>query len=279
MMRLAVLGSGSSGNAAILEAAGTRILIDAGLSARQLCQRLEVLSIDPDSLDGILLSHEHSDHTRGIEVFLRKRRVPVYTNALTRESLDDRCGTNVEWRLFQRGQHFDVGAISVNPFAVPHDAVDPVGFVCSVRGVQVGFATDLGHVTTVVRERLRGVRALFIESNYDVGMLDADTKRPWSVKQRISSRHGHLSNNQTLDLVTELMEHGLEKVVLGHLSQDCNCPQVAAAVIRGAGSLDVQVASQEEPTTWVDVPLPAAPTRLREEAAPAQLDQMQLALG
>ncbi|MDE0593634.1 MAG: MBL fold metallo-hydrolase [Roseibacillus sp.] len=278
-MRLAVLGSGSGGNAAVLEARGTRLLLDAGLSAKQLCQRLELLDIDPDSLDGILLSHEHSDHTRGLEVFLRKRRIPVFANALTRESLAERCGENIAWRLFQRGESFEVGKVEINSFAVPHDAVDPVGFVCSANGSQVGFVTDFGHVTTLVRDRLRGVRALFVEANYDQGMLDEDTKRPWSIKQRISSRHGHLSNAQTADLVCGLLEHGLETVVLGHLSRDCNCPEIATAVMRAAapaGKIEVHVAWQEKPTAWVEI---------REESPELVLpvaegrDQMDLALG
>ena len=259
-MRLAVLGSGSGGNAAVLEAHGTRILIDAGLSAKQLCQRLALLDVDPDSLDGILLSHEHSDHCRGLEVFLRKRDVPVFTNALTHETLRERF-TTVDWRVFQRGQGFEVGCVSVSNFSLPHDAVDPVGVVCSARGARVGFATDFGHVTTVVRDQLRGVGALFVEANYDQGMLDEDTKRPWSIKQRISSRHGHLSNAQTAELVQSLHEDGLQKVVLGHLSRDCNCPQVAAAVMRACTAkraLEVHVATQDDPTPWVRVPKASA---------------------
>lgn len=283
-MRLAVLGSGSGGNAAVLEAGDTRILLDAGLSAKQLCRRLELLEVDPDSLDGILLSHEHSDHTRGLDVFLRQRRIPVFTNALTRESLTDRCGGNVEWRVFQRGQAFEVGALEINSFAVPHDAVDPVGFVCAAHGSKMGFVTDFGHVTTLVRERLRGVRALFVESNYDQGMLDEDLKRPWSVKQRISSRHGHLSNAQTADLIGGLLEHGLETVVLGHLSSDCNCPEMAAAVMRAAApasKIEVHVSSQEEPTAWVEIREEEITEALSSLVAPqaGAADQMDLAFG
>ena len=276
---MAVLGSGSGGNAAVLEARGTCLLVDAGLSAKQLCQRLESLEIDPDSLDGILLSHEHSDHMRGLEVFLRKRRIPVYTNALTREALAGRCGEKVEWRVFQRGEPFEIGGVEVNSFAVPHDAVNPVGFVCASNGCQIGIATDFGHVTTLVREKLRGVRVLFVESNYDQGMLEEDTKRPWSIKQRISSRHGHLSNAQTAELITSLIEHGLETVVLGHLSRDCNCPEMAAAVMRAAttaGKIEVHVASQEKPTAWVEIGEEAADVVV---GGAAGMDQLDLALG
>ena len=276
---MAVLGSGSGGNAAVLEARGPRLLVDAGLSAKQLCQRLESLEIDPDSLDGILLSHEHSDHMRGLEVFLRKRRIPVYTNALTREVLAGRCGEKVEWRVFRRGEPFEISGVEVNSFAVPHDAVDPVGFVCASNGCQIGIATDFGHVTTLVREKLCGVRVLFVESNYDQGMLEEDTKRPWSIKQRISSRHGHLSNAQTAELITSLIEHGLETVVLGHLSRECNCPEMAAAVMRAAataGKIEVHVASQEKPTAWVEIGEEVADVVV---GGAAGMDQLDLALG
>ena len=261
----------------MLEAQGTRILIDAGLSAKQLCERLSVLEVEPDSLDGILLSHEHSDHCRGLEVFLRKRSIPVFTNALTHETLRERF-TSVDWRVFQRGQAFEVGGVSVTSFSIPHDAVDPVGFVCSAQGARVGFATDFGHVTTVVRDQLRGVGALFVEANYDQGMLDEDTKRPWSIKQRISSRHGHLSNAQTAELVQGLHCEGLEQVVLGHLSRDCNCPDLAAAVVRAAvpgGGVEVHVSSQERPTAWVSVP----GGDVRAESRPVVMDQMDLLFG
>ncbi len=277
-MRLAVLGSGSGGNAVVVTDRETTILIDAGLSARQLCQRLQSVGVDPDSIDGILLSHEHSDHTGGLEVFLRKRPIPVYSNALTRELLEERLGDQIEWRIFQRSQSFQVGGITVEAFALPHDAVDPVGFVCEASGTRVGFATDFGHVTTLVRERLRGVCALLVEANYDQGMLEEDTKRPWSIKQRISSRHGHLSNTQTAELVKDLLAHGLETVVLGHLSRDCNCPDLAAAVLRASapgGQLDVRVASQDTPTCWVEIMEEGAPGG----APPGVMDQMNLAIG
>ncbi len=254
-MKLVVLGSGSAGNAAVVASGRGCLLVDAGLSARQLCRRLEMVGIGPDDLDGILLSHEHSDHARGLEVFLRKHRVPVYATALTREALGVRCGSGVEWRLFRRGEEFQAGGMAVNSFAVPHDAVDPVGFVCGENGTRIGLATDFGHVTTLVRDGLRGVRALLVESNYDQRLLEADRRRPWSIKQRISSRHGHLSNVQSVQLVAELAGHGLEAVVFGHLSRDCNCPRAVAEAMTGCArnGLAVHVASQAEPTPWVEI--------------------------
>lgn len=264
---MAVLGSGSGGNAVVVEAGGTRLLVDAGLSAKQLCLRMERVGVDPSSLDGILLSHEHGDHVRGLDVFLRKHRVPVFATALTREVVQDKLRGRVEWRVFQRGQIFPIGAVEVQAFAIPHDAVDPVGFVCAAGEVRIGMATDLGHITGLVREELKGVQGLFLESNYDQGLLDADTKRPWGTKQRIASRHGHLSNRQAAELVGHLVAHGLEEVVLGHLSGDCNCPKLVAAVVREAAeSVRVHVASQEEPTCWVEIERRIAVDARRVEA-------------
>lgn len=261
-MRMVVLGSGSGGNAVVIEAGGTRLLVDAGLSAKQLCLRMEMVGVEPGSLDGILLSHEHGDHVRGLDVFLRKYQTPVFATALTREVVVEKLRDRAEWRLFQHGQRFAVGTIEVMAFAVPHDAVDPVGFVCAEGEVRIGVATDLGYITGLVREELRGVRGLFLESNYDERLLDADLKRPWGTKQRIASRHGHLSNTQAVELVSHLVEHGLEEVMLGHLSGDCNCPVIASKAVRDAVErVNVNVAPQDTPTGWVEFapPLPTVP--------------------
>ena len=281
-MKVAVLGSGSGGNAAVIKAQDTTMLVDAGLSARQLSRRLDQIGVDPDSLDGILLTHEHRDHTCGLEVFLRKRSTPVFTTALTRESLGDRITDGLDWRIFQHGQVFKVGEVTVEAFSLPHDAVDPVGFVCRSGDSCIGVATDFGFITNLVRERLKGVHALLVEANYDDKMLDADSKRPWSIKQRISSRHGHLSNQQTADLVEGLLDHGLRTVILGHLSGDCNCPDVAVSAIRKIGTakglekrLGVHVASQAEPTSWFEI----GGEEAEERPAPTTTDQMDLAIG
>ena len=251
---MVVLGSGSGGNAVVVECGETRVLVDAGLSSKQLCLRMAAVGVAPASLDGILLSHEHGDHTRGLDVFLRKHRVPVFATAITREEVREKVRGQVEWRIFQHGQVFSVGGMEVRAFAVPHDAVDPVGFVCTGGGVRFGVATDFGHVTGLVREELKGVQGIFLEANYDQGLLEADTRRPWPTKQRIASRHGHLSNTQAAELVEVLLAHGLEHVVLGHLSGDCNCPKVVTAVLREVvGDLPVQVASQDDPTGWVEI--------------------------
>lgn len=265
MMRMAVLGSGSGGNATILECGKTRVLLDAGLSAKQLVLRLGMLGIDPESLDGIVLTHEHSDHARGMDVFLRSRKVPVYANAMTREALQWGCKSEIEWKVFNTGQAFELAGLSVHPFPIPHDAAEPVGFVVEGGGTRFGMVTDVGYVTQAMRVHLKGSDALFVESNYDEELLEADTKRPWSTKQRISSRHGHLSNTQAGELIAEVGCERLTGVMLGHLSGDCNCPVVAGKTVRGlleSGGLShvaVHCAGQHEPTGWVEFGRRAAP--------------------
>lgn len=247
-MRFAVLGSGSGGNAAVVEAGGTRLLVDAGLSAKQLVLRLRRVGIEPETLSGILLTHEHGDHVSGLRVLMKSLSVPIFATPSTSHVVRENLGP-ISWKLFESGSSFAVGELEIQSFAVPHDAVEPVGFIFRREGRSIGLVSDAGHVTKRVSGLLSGVQALFVEANYDDELLEADTKRPWSTKQRISSRHGHLSNAQTAALVAELIPAGLRRVVLGHLSQDCNKPEVAIAAMSSLG-IEVVCACQHEPTTW-----------------------------
>lgn len=253
-MRLAVLGSGSGGNAAVIESAGTRLLIDAGLSAKQIRLRLRAMGVPLESLDGILLTHEHGDHVSGLRVLLKSCELPVYATPATRQVVAENLGP-VNWRIFESGRCFEIGGVEIESFAVPHDAVEPVGFIFRREGRGVGLVSDSGHVTDGIRERLRDVQVLFVEANYDDALLEADMKRPWSTKQRIASRHGHLSNAQTAALVAELAGGALERVVLGHLSRDCNTPEVAVAAVCCDG-VQVACAIQDEPSGWHEVSAP-----------------------
>lgn len=254
-MRFAVLGSGSGGNAAVIDTGTTRVLVDAGLSARQLVRRLEMMGISPSSLDGILLTHEHGDHVRGLRVLMKSLDVPIYATPMTREVVREQVEAP-SWKIFESGADFSIGGLAVESFAVPHDAVEPVGFVFRSEARAVGLVSDSGHITPRVMESLRGVEGLFIEANYDDALLEADTKRPWSTKQRIASRHGHLSNAQAAELVAELVPDGLVQVVLGHLSRDCNTPDAALAAVKGLVP-EVACACQNEPCGWHEGP--AAP--------------------
>jgi phosphoribosyl 1,2-cyclic phosphodiesterase len=205
--------------------------VDAGLSAKALCAHLESLNTPPSTLAGILLTHEHGDHVRGLKILSSKHAVPIFTTPLTARELGSSIPA-ADWRLFQSGSTFDLGDFHIASFSVPHDAADPVGYVLSHGDRSFAVATDLGHPTRQVSNALRGVNGLLLESNHDETLLQNDTKRPWSVKQRIMSRHGHLSNQSAATLISEIASPSLSHVLLAHLSEDCNSPDLAAATVR-----------------------------------------------
>jgi phosphoribosyl 1,2-cyclic phosphodiesterase len=232
-----MLGSGSAGNSALVATNHCKILIDGGLSARQLALRLEQCRVMPEQLDGVILTHEHGDHVFGLEVLCRKFDVPIYCNGLTAEAVRsgnsfERVSAATNWRIFPTGTEFSICDITVQTFPVPHDAVDPLGFVFHAGSGSLGFITDLGYVTKMIVERLRQVQTLVIETNHDEKLLQNDTHRPWPVKQRIQSRHGHLSNTAAAGVIEELLAEKIERVVLGHLSRDCNTPELALETVR-----------------------------------------------
>lgn len=252
--RLTILGSGSGGNCSYLESGDTRVLIDAGFSGRQIRQRLASIGRSPETLTGILITHEHSDHVQGLAALSAKLRIPVYCNRPTKEALEQQLQNSVEFRIFATGSTFDVGEMTVDSFSVPHDACDPVGFLVHTAFARFGFLTDLGHATKLVLERVRTATALLLEANHDLKMLQDDLKRPWSVKQRILSRHGHLSNEAAASVAEEIISTELQHLFLGHLSRDCNSPELAHSIVSnrlanaGATHIQVKSALQEAPS-------------------------------
>lgn len=254
-MRLAVLGSGSAGNSVVFGHDGVGYwLVDAGLSAKQICLRLEGLGVSLDQLNGIFISHEHRDHIGGLPVFLKKCSVKVYASVMTQEFLTSQLGIEADWGIFEPGQKFSVGEISVEAVRIPHDATDPVGFLIEQGGKSLAVITDLGYVSESLTRRLNGVELLYLEANYDEKLLEEDQKRPWSIKQRISSRHGHLSNTQAVELIKSLQVSGLQKVALGHLSQDCNTPECIMELMQnGPAGIEYEISSQREPTSWLEI--------------------------
>lgn len=221
-MRFSVLSSGSKANCTYIETEKTSILIDCGLSAKQVEQRLSILKIDPASIDAIVVTHEHRDHVFGIPVFSRRHEIPVFANHQTARQLPAVYSTEE----FKTGQSFEIGDIGLYPFSIVHDAVEPVGFRVESAGEIFAQATDFGRVTPVVQRALRGAHSLLLESNHDEEMLWT-CHYPWDLKQRISSSHGHLSNKSSSALLYELCHSDLLHVILGHISENSNTPELA----------------------------------------------------
>lgn len=252
-VELIVLGSGSSGNTAILRCAGTTVMIDAGLGPRKTMTRLDAAGVALSEIEAILITHEHGDHVDGLPGLLNKVQCPIYATRLTADELRAKDPRNQAgtWRLFSSGSTFTVGTLEVTAFSVPHDAVDPVGF--TIRAAELSFAvlTDLGHVNHSVVHHVTGVNCLFIEANHDEDLLQRDTRRPFSIKQRIRSPHGHLSNKGAAELASRAATPALRRVVLGHLSRDCNEPDLAVSVMRAAlgafGDVEVLAAREDGP--------------------------------
>lgn len=253
-VRLTILGSGSAGNCAYVETEETRILIDAGFSLRQIRARLAAIGRTPENLTGILITHEHSDHVQGLVKLSEKLRIPVYCNRPTREEIEYQLQIKLDCRVFVTGATFDVGDIVVETFSVPHDAQDPVGFLLKTVDGNIGILTDLGHTTKLVLERVRRANVLVLEANHDIKMLQDCPHRPWSLKQRILSRHGHLSNEAAAEAVEQIISAELRHLYLGHLSRECNLPDLAYKVVDdrlqkvGATHVTLALASQQTPS-------------------------------
>ena len=251
---MTILGSGSNGNCTYLETDETRLLIDAGLSGRQIRQRLLTIGRAPEDLDGILITHEHSDHIAGLVVLAAKLQIPVYCNRLTREAIEASIESPIAYRIFETGSRFAVGDVEVETFSVPHDAYDPVGFLIHTHAGRIGFLTDLGYATKLIIQRVRTANVLLLETNHDLKLLQDDPHRPWSVKQRILSRHGHLSNDAAAELAEQVVSADLNRLYLGHLSGDCNRPDLAEGTLTrrmekmGATHVHIEAASQDVPS-------------------------------
>ncbi|MCA1796355.1 MAG: MBL fold metallo-hydrolase [Geobacteraceae bacterium] len=223
-VRICQLASGSKGNAIYIESDTTRVLIDAGLSARELTRRLEGIGVAAHDLDAIIVGHEHRDHCLGAGPLCRRYALPLYCLPQTFAALPS-IG-EVDYCTLGAGERLNVGDVAVEAFPVTHDAVAPVGFVLNVGGVRVGIATDLGVVTRLVLERLQRCQVLVLETNHDEQMLH-DDPYPWHLKQRVRGTHGHLSNHQAAELVQELLWPELKAVFMAHMSETNNTEKLA----------------------------------------------------
>jgi len=270
-----MLGSGSAGNSALVATDHCRILVDGGLSARQIVVRLEQCGIAPGQLDGVLLTHEHGDHAGGLRVLMKDLDCPVFMSAKTRDAYigEQRNLTNEEPRRranalrdrmveIDSGHDFRIGDIDFHPFTVPHDAVDNFGFTATHNGVKVATLMDFGHITTLITEHLRGCAAVVIESNHSRDMLKTVEHYPWELKQRILSRLGHLSNEDVAEWLLDGFDGQARHIVLAHLSQRANNPYLAKitadSALRERAPLfscdtEITLSFPKEPTAWIEV--------------------------
>lgn len=264
MVSVTVLASGSKGNCTLVRSSKTRLLIDAGLSCRELLRRLLLCGEDAGALDAVLITHEHSDHVAGLRVLARRLKIPVYITGPTFQEYQ-RCVRDTNGRHVSLDRHenfcsggaFQVGDISVMPFTIPHDAIDPVGFTLCADGVKLGICTDLGYLPASVHHHLRGCHILMIESNHDLELLRGGPY-PWSVKQRVMSRVGHLSNDALADFFTSDYDGRAEFLILAHLSEQNNHPEIARMsaerALGGQRSLlqnRLMLASQDQPLAGI----------------------------
>ncbi len=224
-----ILGSSSSGNAALLQIPDFKILIDAGMSGKKLELLLQKESVSAEQLDAVFLTHEHKDHSAGVRGLSKFSRLPFFANQDTIQAIQPKLQKRPNWKVFETDVPFNFGPFKIHPFSVPHDAYDPVGFFFEWGSgdlfdplSSLAWVTDLGFVPTLVKERIRKAKILVIEANHCSKLLENDTKRPWSLKQRIRSRHGHLSNDNTFSILQSIKGSCWEKVFLIHLSKDCN---------------------------------------------------------
>ncbi len=254
-----LLGSGSSGNATLVTDGNINILLDVGLSGRETARRLRECGVDPGTVSAIVVSHEHGDHCRGAAPFARDLNIPVFITpaALAASGMEHEPH---DFQCIQPGTPFDVFGICFTPFSVPHDSADPLAFCIEKNGVKLAIVLDLGYLTNLVIERMRGCDAIVIESNHDVNMLRVGPY-PWALKQRVMSRRGHLSNNSVAEFLAGSFDGKARHVVLAHLSKKNNLPELALLCARRAlearcglfvpqTRLEVAGADRVGPTHW-----------------------------
>jgi len=258
VIRFSILASGSRGNTCYVETTGARVLIDAGLSCREIERRLNIVGVSAKSLNAIILTHEHSDHLRGVGPLARRYNLPLYVNSKTLEQGQKTLGKLPIPVLIQTGESLAINNLLVETFTKCHDAIDPMGIVLSSDGMKIGLATDLGRSTRLAEERLKGCQALIVEFNYDPDMLN-DGPYPLYIKRRIQGPDGHLSNQQGGELLAAVSHVDLNLVVLAHLSETNNHPdkahQTAAEVLGncGLGETDILIGRQDKPGPMIEL--------------------------
>jgi phosphoribosyl 1,2-cyclic phosphodiesterase len=257
MIGFCPLASGSKGNSIYFGTTETRILIDAGISAGALVKKLAQIHVEIETIQAILITHEHTDHIRGLPLICEKYNIPVLANAETAKGIVQALNFRPRLKIFTTGEPFSFGDLEILPFSIPHDTLDPVGFTIRAMGYKFGFCADLGHVTSLVRKMLEKCHYLYIEANHQPSMVHA-SHRPPIYKERVLGKQGHLSNEECAGLLMALCHNGLKHIHLAHLSSECNSEELALKIAKEAikstnGEVTVSIAYQDRVSDSVSV--------------------------
>ena len=256
-MKFCVLGSGSKGNCTLVESGTTAVLIDAGFSGKEINRRLSLIDRSPEDLTAILVTHEHGDHVCGVGVLSRRCKLPVYANHGTHRAAASRVKKLHKRLEFGTGTSFSVGNLQIHPFRISHDTADPVGFVVADSNTALCYCTDTGQITRLITHHVRKCRALILEANHDPQML-MNGPYPMPLKQRVRSTQGHLANGDAARFLAGLVDSSLQYVILAHLSETNNYPEIAMARVRrelqtAAFGFEILLARQDEPTSVISL--------------------------
>lgn len=230
-LSIVVLGSGSKGNATVIHDGNEAILVDAGLSTKAICERLNEVGLEPEMLKAVLITHEHSDHVKGLATLTKRFSIPIYTASMTARAIYEKNNQLRQIKVFSPGAGFRIANFAVKSFSISHDAVDPVGFTIQNSCGKIGVATDLGIATELVKTQLKDCDVMYVESNHDIDML-WQSERPAILKQRIYGNRGHLSNPACMQMLHEIVNEQTRSIILGHISQDCNCYQLVQTKLK-----------------------------------------------
>jgi len=249
------LASGSKGNAIFFGTPKARILIDAGISKTLLQKRLSEIEIDLSTIDAILITHEHTDHIQGLQTLSEKYKIPIFANAETAKGICSILKIRPRFKIFTTGESFEFADLKITPFSIPHDTLDPVAFTIHKDNIKIGFCTDLGHVTSLIKKQLEGCDYLYVEANHQPSMVHA-SHRPMIYKQRVLSKQGHLSNEECASLVAAVLHPGLKHIHLAHLSSECNAPDLALNIVKERlakenQSVEIAIAWQDRISNYI----------------------------